>query len=88
MKNPSRISPAHPTLQAFYGHSKSQAGNITQQGEEVFAEVNLFILDKDEAKLYWSGTTWTFQADDKGRAVRDFGDTIAKQIAELRNRYR
>ena len=88
VKNPRRISPAHPTLQAFYEHSKSQAENVYQQDQEVFAEVNLFILDKDEAKLYWSGTTWTFQADGKGRAIRDFGDTIAKQIATLRNRYR
>lgn len=88
VKNPKRISPGHPTLQEFYSYSKDKLAKTFPQNQEVFAEVNLFILDGGEAKLFWSGTTWSFQADNKGTAIRDMSDMIAKQLALVRDRYR
>lgn len=85
--NSRRISPTHPTLQAFYEHTKLAATGYPEN-QEVFTEVNLFILDRGEAKHYWSGTTWSFRADGKGTAIRDISDLIAKQLAQLRRKYR
>ncbi len=87
VKNPKRISPLHPTLRAFYEHSKQNISSY-DQSQEVFAEVNLFVLNKGEATLIWSGTTWSFRADGKGTAIGDISATIVDQIARLRARYR
>jgi len=88
VQNPRRISPSHPTLQAFYKHTKSLTGTDFSENQEVFAEVNMFILDEREAKHFWSGTSWSFQADGKGRAIGDISDMIANQLDMLKNRYR
>ena len=88
VKNPRRISPTHPTLNEFYLYSKQKVAKNYSEDREVFAEVNLFVLDDEEAQLVWSGTTWSFRADNKGNAVRDISDTVAKQLAILRDRYR
>lgn len=87
IKNPRRISPLHPTLRAFYEHSKQDVSSY-DQNQEVFAEVNLFVLNKGEATLIWSGTTWSFRADGKGAAIGDISATIVDQIARLKARYR
>lgn len=86
VKDPKRISPMHPTLQEFYAYSKQNFAQTIEQNQEVFAEVNLFVLDKGEAKLVWSGTTWSFQADNKGTAIRDISKTVASQLAKLRDK--
>lgn len=88
VKNPDRISPIHPTLKAFHAHSLEAHGKTYDPEQEVFVEVNLFILDGDEAKLFWSGTTWTFDATDQTAAVNDISKTIADQLALVRDRYR
>ncbi|HIG40932.1 MAG TPA: hypothetical protein EYQ14_10385 [Gammaproteobacteria bacterium] len=88
VKNPERISPKHSTLQAFYSHSRDMQGNTYDAEQEVFVEVNLFILDRGEAKLFWSGTTWTFNADDRPAAIKDISSTIADQLEQVRKRYR
>ena len=88
VKNPKRISPSHPTLREFYSYTRGQVAEKYDADQEVFAEVNLFILDRGEAKLFWSGTTWSFRADNKGTAIRDMSDTIARQLAQVRDRYR
>ena len=88
VKNPARISPKHTTLQAFYSHSRELVGSSYDAEQEVFVEVNLFILDGDEAKLFWSGTTWTFNADDRPATIQDISTTVADQLALVRDRYR
>ncbi|MFT4820442.1 MAG: hypothetical protein ACI9PN_001301 [Candidatus Azotimanducaceae bacterium] len=84
-KDPKRISPSHPTLQEFYAYSKQNYGKEIEKDQEVFAEVSLFIINKGEAKLAWSGTTWSFEADNKGTAIRDISDMVASQLATLRD---
>lgn len=88
IQNPERISPLHPTLQEFYSYSRNLAGESYTQDQEVFAEVNFFILDHGEAKLFWSGTTWSFNGDNRGAAIRDISSMISQQLVELRDRFR
>lgn len=88
IKNPKRISPKHSTLQAFYTHSRMLVENSYDADQEVFVEVNLFILDGDEAKLFWSGTTWTFNANDRPAAIRDISAIVADQLAQVRDKYK
>ncbi len=87
VRNPERISPAHPDLQAFYDYSRGRQP-VVEQGQEVFAEVNLFVLDGDKANLFWSGTTWSFQADGQGTAIRGISETIANQLEKVRDQAR
>ncbi len=87
VQNPERISPTHPDLQAFYDYSLGQQP-VVEPGQQVFAEVNLFVLDGDEASLFWSGTTWSFQADGQGTAIRGISETIADQLQKVRDQAR
>ena len=83
-QNPDRVSPLHPTLQEFYANSRELAGESYSEDREAFAEVNLFVLDNGEAKLFWSGTTWSFHVDNQGGAIREISNIIADQLVELR----
>ena len=85
VKNPARISPLHPTLQQFYAASESESVDNFKDSDSVFVEVNLFILEGDKAKLYWSGTTWTKKDTDQNIAVTDLAETISDQLVILRN---
>lgn len=86
VQNPDRISPLHPTIQEFYAYSRDLAGQAYAQDRETFAEVNLFLLDNGEAKLYWSGTTWSFNVDNQGSAIRGISNLIVQQLVALRER--
>jgi hypothetical protein len=85
VKNPTRISPLHPTLQEFYAVSKSESVDNFADSDDVFVEVNLFIVDGDKAKLYWSGTTWTKKGTEQNVAISDVAKTISEQLVILRN---
>jgi len=87
VQDPRRVSPTHPDIQAFYEYSKGQNENF-EEGQEVFAEVNLFIIQGDTANLLWSGTTWSFHADNRGSAVVGISEIIADQLRQVRDRYR
>lgn len=87
IKNPKRVSPTHPDIQAFYKYSKEQNENF-EEGLQVFAEVNLFIIDGETTNLLWSGTTWSFHADNRGSAVVGISEIIADQLRLVRDRYR
>lgn len=87
VRNPERVSPTHPDLQAFYDYSRGRQADVGP-GQEVFAEVNLFVLDGDKANLFWSGTTWSFQADGQGTAIRGISETIADQLQKVRDQSR
>jgi hypothetical protein len=84
LENPLRISPDHPDLQAFYTYTKSleRQPNPTNQ---VFAEVNAFLIEGDNAKLVWSGTTWSFRADGKGGAIPGISSSIAEEVSHIRD---
>jgi hypothetical protein len=87
VQNPKRISPTHPDLRSFYEYSRDRQTAI-EPGQQVFAEVNLFVLDGDKANLFWSGTTWSFQADGQGTAIRGISETIANQLQKVRDQSR
>jgi len=84
VQDPRRISPIHPDLQAFYAYTKDREQTF-DAAQRVFAEVNLFILDGEVANLFWSGTTWSFHADGQGTAIRAISETIADQLAQVRD---
>ncbi len=88
VQNPERVSPNHPDLQAFYHYTEAHQPAAPQVGQSVLAEVNLFVLDGDKANLFWSGTTWSFQADGKGTALRDISALVADQLQQLRTNAR
>ena len=83
VENPQRVSPRHPDLRAFYAYTQENQPAPPGEDQTVLAEVNLFIVDDDEANLYWSGTTWSFQADGKGTAIRDISALVADQLQQV-----
>lgn len=85
VQNPNRVSPLHPTLQNYYEYSKSV---VTEpiSNSEAFAEVNLFALNEGAATLYWYGTTWAFNVDNQGGAIRNISFTISEQLADLKKK--
>lgn len=85
VKNPARISPLHPTLQEFYAGSKSESVDNFSDSDDIFVEVNLFIVDGDKAKLYWSGTTWTKVGTEQNIAITEVAKTISDQLVILRD---
>lgn len=85
VQNPQRVSPNHPDLRTFYEYTENNRVDPPQVGQRVLAEVNLFIIDGDQANLYWSGTSWSFQADGKGTALRDISSLVADQLQQVRN---
>jgi hypothetical protein len=80
VENPKRITPLHPDLQTFFTQSREEMTDNHQPDQYVFAEVNLFLLDGQATRLYWSGTTWSFVADGQGTALRGISETIADQL--------
>lgn len=85
VQNPARVSPLHPSLQEFYAQSSLESADNFADSDAVFVEVNLFIIDGSEAKLYWSGTTWTNQGTDQSVAITDIAKTISDQLVNLRD---
>ena len=85
--DPQRMSHQHPGLAEFYEHSKPPEGEY-DASSEVFVEVTVFLLQGDDAKSVWAGTTWSFQADGQGGAIPGISETIAREIAKARRNLR
>ena len=83
VQNPARVTPLHPDIQTFYRLSRDEMRD-TQDGRPVFAEVNLFLVDGASTRLFWSGTTWSFQPGDRDRAISQVSEAIAEQMAAAR----
>lgn len=83
--NPGRISHEHPTLQEFYAHT-APADHEHDDDTQVFVEVSGFLIQGEFAKLIWSGTTWSFQAEDEEGRVSDLSTTIADAIDQARRK--
>ena len=81
--DPRRVSPLHPDLQAFYEYAKTESRAPRQGEERVWAEINLFMLDGQDANLFWSGTAWSM-ADGQGGAAREIGALVADQLVQAR----
>ncbi len=88
VRNPARISPEHPSLRAFYEYSRRQAGAHYDPEREAVVEVNLFLIQDSNAELFWSGTVWSFAADDSGDAIRALSAQIADQLDQVRRTVR
>jgi hypothetical protein len=73
----------HPDIQTFYRLSRDEMRD-TQDDRPVFAEVNLFLVDGASTRLFWSGTTWSFQPGDRDRAISQVSEAIAEQMAAAR----
>ena len=84
IQNPLRVTPEHPDLASFYEYTKSVERNFNPRSE-VFAEVNAFLIQGDTARLIWSGTTWSFDADGKGGAISGMSGNIATELSEIRD---
>lgn len=80
-----RITQEHPTLRDFYAHSKP-ADHEHDDDEQVFVEVSAFLIQGDFAKLVWSGTTWSFQADGEAGRISQISTMIANAIDETRRK--
>ena len=85
--NPGRISHEHPTLQDFYSDTRPAEGDH-QPGSQVFVEVSGFLIQGNYAKLVWSGTTWSLEADDPQTRISELSTTIANAIEDARRKRR
>lgn len=85
-KRPERITHEHPDLRDFYQHTRPPEGEF-DPAEEVFVEVSAYLIQEDRAKLFWTGTTWSFNADGEGTAIREVSATIADAIVQARDRF-
>lgn len=79
-----RISPEHPDVQSFFEYTKSLEEQ-PQEERTVLAEVTGFLLQGESAQQFWSGTTWSFEADGQGGAIRGISGTIADEFARMRD---
>lgn len=86
VRNPKRITHEHPTLRDFYEHTRPP-GQEYDAAAQVFVEVNAFLIQEQAARLVWSGTTWSFQADGQGGRIEGVSATIAEAIDRARRQY-
>lgn len=84
LSNPSLSQTDQPDLQSYYETSRRVAKEYVP-GAEVFAEVNAYLLEGDAARLIWSGTTWSFEADGQGGAISGVSQNIAAELADIRD---
>ena len=80
-----RITHEQATLQDFYKHTQP-AEQEHDDDDQVFVEVSAFLIQGDFAKLVWSGTTWSIQADGQGDKIAGISATIADAIITARRR--
>ena len=85
VRNPARVTPLHPDIQTFYRLSRDEMQDA-RDGRPVFAEVNLFLVDGAATRLFWSGTTWSFQEGDREAAIGQVSASIAEQMQAARTR--
>lgn len=85
-KRPERITHEHPDLREFYEHTRPAEEPVDAE-EEVWVEVSAYLIQGDRAELYWTGTSWSFAADDEGGAISDISTTIANAIARARAQF-
>ena len=81
-----RITHEHPDLQDFYEHSKPP-GDQFDPDKQVFVEVTAYLIQGNRAKSFWSGTTWAFNADGEGSAIKSISTTIADAILKARQQF-
>lgn len=85
-KRPERISHEHPDLREFYEHTRPDEAPVDAD-EEVWVEVSAYLVQGDRAKLFWTGTSWSFAADGEGGAIADISTTIANAIVRARAQF-
>jgi hypothetical protein len=87
VQNPQRVTPLHPDIRSFYAQSRHEMRDEPASGDPIFAEVNLFLVDGAATRLFWSGTTWTFNADGRGGAIQGISETVAAQMQQARDEF-
>jgi hypothetical protein len=90
VKDPARISPEHPDLEAFFAYIRSQAPETApvNRSREVLVEANLFLLQDSGARLFWSGVAMTQVADGSGAGIRSLSTEIANALVQVREQLR
>lgn len=82
-----QITQAHPTLRDFYQQSLPKDYEYAED-DQVFVEVSAFLIQENTAKLVWSGTTWSLQADGEGDRIADLSTTITDAIRQAQRKRR
>lgn len=85
-RRPERITHKHPNLREFYEHTRPPEAPVDADGE-VWVEVSAYLIQGDRAKLFWTGTSWSFAADGEDGAIADNSTTIANAIARARAQF-
>ena len=85
--NRERITPENPDLQQYYDTTKDEL-DIYGNDEAVFAEVNAFFVDGNKTRRFWTGTSWSFNTDNQGGAIAGISETIAGELAKVRDEIR
>ncbi len=85
VSNPNRVTPKHPTVEAFFDSARERLGDEVGADEQVVAEVNGFLVDGEKSRLVWSGASMSFSGDGRGTAIREISASVAaglKQASE------
>ena len=81
-----KFRPDDPDLHAYYDATKDEIDNYGSD-DPIFAEVNVFLVDKSKTRRIWTGTTWTFTGDDD-EVIGNISETIATEIAKVADEFR
>lgn len=85
-KRPERITHEHPDLREFYEHNRPKE-EPSDPDRAVWVEISAYLIQGDRAKLFWTGTTWSFATDGEDGAIADISATIANAIARARAQF-
>ena len=81
-----KVQANSPTVRAFFKGVRGKEVPITTN--DVFAEVNAYVVDGDTATLAWSGVTATFRPTDRAQAIADLSATVANALRDAQKRLR
>ena len=85
--NPGRITRENETLKDFYETTRPTDGDYDED-DQVFVEVSGFLIQGDTARLIWSGTTWSFEANEQEDRIANLSATISQEIDIARRKRR
>ena len=52
------------------------------------SELNAFFIDGEKTRRFWTGTTWSFDVDNRGGAIAGISATIGAEVAKVRDELR
>lgn len=85
VKDPRRATPEQSQVRDFFAASKAALEEKPDPNQEMFAEVNAYLIEGNKTRLIWSGVTWNFHADGAGSAISDVSTLVADNLAKARD---